>query len=238
MTQFKHHALRLTSAGLLSLGVAGAALAKLTDEEIAQLGVTGTPLTPVGATRAGNDAGTIPEWTGGIQAPPANFEPGGTWVDPYPDDQPLFTITAQNYEQYQDNLLPGQIAMFKQFPDTFRMHVYPTRRSASYPDWFVENTKVQAKSIEICPQYAEKNELCLINVQPGGGVPFPIPKTAEELGWNTYLGNYRGTTMDAMGNGALIDSLGNRTDVIIRSREYWPYQVPAADKPSNEWFTL
>ena len=237
MTQFKHHALRLTGAGLLSLGVAGAALAKLTDEEIAQLGVTGTPLTPVGATRAGNDAGTIPEWTGGIQAPPANFEPGGTWVDPYPDDQPLFTITAQNYEQYQDNLLPGQIAMFKQFPDTFRMHVYPTRRSASYPDWFVENTKVQAKSIEMCPEYAQKSELCLVNVQAGGGVPFPIPQSAEELGWNSLLGHYVGTTVDAMGNGALIDSLGNRTDVIIRAREYWPYQVPADKMAANEWFT-
>jgi hypothetical protein len=237
MTQFKLHALRLTGAGLLSLGVAGAALAKLTDEEIAQLGLTGTPLTPVGATRAGNVAGTIPEWTGGIQAPPANFKPGAGWADPFADDKPLFTITAQNYQQYEKNLLPGQIAMFKQYPDSFRMHVYPTRRSTSYPDWFVDATKVQAKHIDICPQYAQKNELCLIDAQAGGGVPFPIPKIPEEAGWNTLLGHYSGTTMDAMGNGALIDSLGNRTDVIIRSREFWPYQLPVDKKPSNEWFT-
>lgn len=237
MTLFKHQALRLAGAGLLGIGLAGAVSAKLTDEEIAQLGVTGTPLTPVGATRAGNAAGTIPEWTGGIQSPPAGFQPGGTWVDPYPDDKPLFTITAQNYEQYKENLTPGQVAMFKQYPDTFRMHVYPTRRSASYPDWFVENTKVQAKNIEICPQYFERNELCLKNMQPGGGVAFPIPKIAEEIGWNSMLSQYRGTTIDAMANGALVDSLGNRTDVIMRSREYWPYQVAADKKPTNEWFT-
>jgi hypothetical protein len=69
-------------AALAGLSIVGAANAKLSDKELAQLGVTGTPLTPVGATRAGNAAGTIPEWTGGIQSPPANFQPGGTWVDP------------------------------------------------------------------------------------------------------------------------------------------------------------
>lgn len=237
MTLLKHRALRIAGAGLLGLTVVGTAWGKLTDEEIAQLGTTGTPLTPVGATRAGNAAGTIPEWTGGIQSLPAGFQPGGTWVDPYPDDKPLFTITAQNYEQYKENLTPGQVAMFQQYPDSFRMHVYPTRRSASYPDWFVESTKTQAKNIEICPQYAERNELCLKNMQPGGGVAFPIPKIAEEIGWNSLISQYRGTTIDAMANGALVDSLGNRTDVILRSREYWPYQAPADKKSTNEWFT-
>lgn len=79
---------------LAGLSMTGPANAKLSDEEIAQLGLTGTPLTPVGATRAGNAAGTIPEWTGGIQAPPADFKPGAGWADPFADDKPLFTITA------------------------------------------------------------------------------------------------------------------------------------------------
>ncbi len=237
MTLFNHRTLRLAGAGLLGLALGGSAWAKLSDEELSQLGVTGTPLTPVGATRAGNEAGTIPEWTGGLKAPPANFQPGGTWVDPFPEDKELFTITAQNYQQYMDSLLPGQVAMFKQYPDSFRMHVYPARRSASQPDWWYENTKVQAKHIAICAAYAERNQLCLENMQPGGGVPFPIPKTAEELGWNSLLGHYTGTTVDAASNGALVDALGNRTDVIMRSREYWPYFVSADKRESNEWFT-
>lgn len=49
-----NRALRVAGAGVLALALAGPVLAKLTDEEIAQLGKTGTPLTPVGATRAGN----------------------------------------------------------------------------------------------------------------------------------------------------------------------------------------
>ena len=85
MTLFKQPMLRLAGAGLLSLGLASVATAKLSDQEIAQLGVTGTPLTPVGATRAGNEAGTIPEWAGGIQAPPANFQPGGCLNKPTRD---------------------------------------------------------------------------------------------------------------------------------------------------------
>ena len=63
---------RLVCTGLvagLGLGLALAAataLAKVSDEEAARLG---KELTPVGAERAGNAAGTIPEWTGGITAP-------------------------------------------------------------------------------------------------------------------------------------------------------------------------
>ena len=48
--------------------------AKVSEEEAAQLGLTGTPLTPMGAIRQGNEAGSIPEWTGGISSPPC--QPG------------------------------------------------------------------------------------------------------------------------------------------------------------------
>ena len=41
----------------LSLTV-GSALAKVSPEEAAQLGISGTPLTPMGAIRAGNAEGT------------------------------------------------------------------------------------------------------------------------------------------------------------------------------------
>ncbi len=53
-------------AGGLMLTVGAAAWAKITPQEAAQLGLTGTPLTPVGAERAGIADGSIPEWTGGI----------------------------------------------------------------------------------------------------------------------------------------------------------------------------
>ncbi len=57
-------------------------------------------LTPVGAIRAGNSAGTIPPWTGGITTPPASYRPGQHETDPFAEDVPLFQITAANAQQY------------------------------------------------------------------------------------------------------------------------------------------
>ena len=231
--QGRTHFLAVT-AGLL-LTASAATWARITPEEAAQLGLTGTPLTPVGAERAGNADGSIPEWTGGIQQPPANFVPGGPWVDPFPDDEPLFTITAQNYAQYQDRLTAGQVAMFQQYPDSFRMHVYPTRRSASFPDWVYEATARQALHAELCPGWDTDGYVCLQNHVDGGGYPFPIPKNAFEVGWNHYVA-YQGQAIEGLMNAPLIDSLGNRVDVIGEQWQSWMWWVPAAERPASDWF--
>jgi len=90
-------------------------------------------LTPVGAERAGNADGSIPAWTGGLpKTPPIEWKTG--YTDPFADDQPLFTITAANAEKYKDLLSAGHLALFKRDPRTFKMHVYPTRRSAAHPE--------------------------------------------------------------------------------------------------------
>ena len=96
---------------MLGAAVAAAGLtaqAKTTPEQAARLG--GDELTPVGAERVGNAEGTIPPWEGGIQEFPAGYTEGERLVDPFADDEVLFTITAQNVDQYADKLSPGQIA--------------------------------------------------------------------------------------------------------------------------------
>ena len=70
--------------------------AGLTPEEIAKLG---KELTPMGAEKAGNADGTIPEWTGGLTEFPAGYTPGEHYVDPYAGDAAKFTITAANSRQ-------------------------------------------------------------------------------------------------------------------------------------------
>jgi len=90
-------------------------------------------LTPMGSERAGNAAGTIPEWTGGITAPPAEYKPGDHHQNPFADEKPLFRITGANYKDYAENLSVGQIATFEKYPDTYFMDVYPSHRSASFP---------------------------------------------------------------------------------------------------------
>ncbi|MEL7045943.1 MAG: DUF1329 domain-containing protein, partial [Pseudomonadota bacterium] len=115
------------------IGIASVpSLAAISEAEAERLG--GPELTPVGAERAGNADGTIPPWEGGVSEYPAGYSVGDRLLDPYADDQPLFTITAENVDDYADKLSPGQVAMFRRYPDTYRMRIFPTRRSARLPD--------------------------------------------------------------------------------------------------------
>ena len=102
------------AAFVLSL-FAASVMAAVSADEAAKLGTT---LTPFGAEKAGNAAGTIPEWTGGLSTTAAPVDSNGFLGNPYAGEKPLFTITAQNMDQYKDQLTPGQQAMFKRYPDT------------------------------------------------------------------------------------------------------------------------
>jgi hypothetical protein len=150
-------------AGLALAAVA--ALAAPTEEKIARLG--GPELTPVGAERAGNAEGTIPEWTGGVTEPPAAWQPGMKRLDLFRNDPILFTIDASNVDQYADKLTPGQIALVKSY-DGYYMNVYPTRRSCAYPEADYENMKRNARQASVDDQ-------CFVT---GGTwtVLFPLPE--------------------------------------------------------------
>src|SRR3546814_9991240 len=90
---------------LLFLPLMASAIAKVTADEAARLG---KELTPLGAERAGNAAGTIPAWTGGL---PEQDLPRG--ANPFAADKPLYTITAQNMAQHDDVLTEGYNELVK-----------------------------------------------------------------------------------------------------------------------------
>src|SRR5690606_19765498 len=77
--------------------------ARVTKEEAEKLG---GELTPYGAETAGNAAGTIPAWEGGIAGDriPATYKPSERHPDPYSADKMLYRITAANMAQYADQL--------------------------------------------------------------------------------------------------------------------------------------
>jgi hypothetical protein len=145
---------KTTAARLLLVGVAvtasTAASALAPPDKAAEIGLVGTRLTPLGAIRAGNADGSIPAWDGGIATPPPGYKRGDWYVDPYPNDKPLFTITAKNYQQYADRLMPGTIALLKKYPDTYHLNVYPTHRSAALPQWHYENSVWNASHTRFC----------------------------------------------------------------------------------------
>lgn len=220
------------AATLFALLLSGTALAQLNSDEMSRLGVSGTELTPMGAIRAGNSEGTIPEWS----STPIKGPEGGTvenLIDPFAAEKPLFVITADNYTEHKDKLTAGQIALFKQHPKTFKMQVYPTHRTGTYDNWVYEATLRQAEKVEICDERETKGQICLKNNISGGGIPFPIPKSGDEAIWNHLLA-FREVSLDAMTNGVLVDSYGNRTDVITHMRQVWPWWAKADSKLMQE----
>lgn len=65
-----------------------------------------TTLTPMGAERAGNADGSIPEWTGGLVSPPLPPDQPVA-VHLFEDEQPLYTVNASNMAQYTALLSEG-----------------------------------------------------------------------------------------------------------------------------------
>lgn len=140
----------------------------------------GNDLTPIGAEKAGNADNSIPAWDGGIKTPPAGYTPGKHYVDPFSGDKPLFTITSANVAQYAAKLTPGQQALLKTYPKSYKMIVYPTRRSASFPQRVYDKTKANAATAKTVDNgYGVTGAI--------NGIPFPIPKSGEEAIWNHLL---------------------------------------------------
>ena len=182
------------------------ALAAVSEEKAAQLGQS---LTPIGAEKAGNADGTIPAWEGGQTELPAGYEEGKKHVNPFAEDEMLFEITAQNMEQYKDQLSQGQIALFKQFPDSYRMKVYPTRRSAVFPEWLYEATKKNATRVNL----TENGSGFTGTVR---GFPFPIPQNGREAMWN-HMARYFTTGLKGYVNHAVTTRGG---DYVVERAKY------------------
>ena len=208
----------LISAAVALALSAGSALAAVSPQDAARLQST---LTPLGAEKAGNAAGTIPAWTGGITQAPAGFIPGQHPIDPYAADKPLFTITKANLDQYKANLTPGQLAMFNNYPDTFQIPVYPTRRSGSAPQWVYDNTLKNATTAKL----AENGNGF---VDAFGGIPFPIPQSGVEAVWN-HIARYRGTFIVRRSAEAAVQRNGDYSPVVTQQEALFKYYQPGGN---------
>ncbi|MGH8395422.1 MAG: DUF1329 domain-containing protein [Pseudomonas sp.] len=171
----------LLQVGVLGLSImAGSVMAAVSADEAAKLGTT---LTPMGAEMAGNAAGTIPKWSP-LPTNAGAVDARGFLANPYANEQPQFTITAQNVEQYKDKLAPGQYAMFKRYPETYRMPVYPSHRGSTVPDEVFAAIKQNATNTTLV-----SGGNGLENFQTA--IPFPIPQNGLEVIWN-HITRYRG----------------------------------------------
>ena len=190
----------------------------------AQAAALHSSLTPLGAERAGNAAGTIPAWTGGMADPPGRHAP--LWSDPFANDHPLFTIDAGNASRYAADLPEGALALFRRFPD-YRMRIFATRRTAAFPQSVYDAVARNATTAGPVPTGIATG------VQgAAGGIPFPIPSNGAEAVWNHLLAVWGPAREDhistfvASGDGTIVQSAGYReiTD--------FPYYAPGATPES------
>ncbi len=203
-----------TGVFLLLAWFSVSANAELTPAQIERLG---NDLTPLGAERAGNAAGTIPEWTGGIQTPPKGYQIGEHHRDPFADDQILFTIDSTNMDEYRDHLSAGHQVMLETYP-SFSINVYPTRRSASVPQRIYDATRSAAATATL-----EDNGNGVANAVIG--IPFPIPENGLEVMWNHLL-RYRGETVECMMGQVAVTTGGDFTVVKILVQAELRYSLP------------
>jgi hypothetical protein len=179
----------------------------VTEQEAKALNST---LTAIGAEKKGNAAGTIPAYTGGLKRD-TEIDP---LLNPFPNDKPLFVITNKNVDQYKENLSEGQLALFAKYPDTYKMPIYPSRRTAVYPD------NIKNKALK----NATKTQL----IEGGNGlidfdesIPFAMPKSGIEIVWN-HISRFRGGAVER--NRALIavQESGSFNSVHVRATQVFP----------------
>lgn len=219
----------ITTASLLMLTIASSSvLAKVSPEEAAKLGTT---LTPLGAVMSANASGTIPAWTGGLNSKNSTkSEDSGRPAHPFSADKPLMIITSANYNDYKNNLSPGQIAMFKKYAD-YKMPIYKTKRTAAYSNDLYDVIKKNATTAEL--------------IQSGNGIinfdtaiPFPIAKNGSEVIWN-HITRYRGGTAKRFLTTIPVQSNGSFVPVKMNDQLVWPEFLKEgrdADKDDNILF--
>jgi len=204
---------------LLLLGVPQWSLAKVSEQEASQLGKT---LTPVGATKQGNKAGTIPAYKGGL----AQDKDANPYEDIYAHEAPLFVIDQSNLAQHKQNLTPGQLAMFAKYPKSYKMAIYPSHRTASLSQDVMDNAKKNATQAQLV---AGGNGL----KQFEGNIPFAIPNSGVEVIWNHITG-YKGGNVHVATASNIVEPDGSFSTMTISTKFAYPESLPGGRDPKKD----
>lgn len=211
-------------SGIIVLSLlATSVMAAVSQQEADKLGTT---LTPLGAQKEGDASGNIPAWTGGLKPGAGTVDAKGFLADPYAGQKSLFTITAANMAQYKDRLTPGQMAMFKRYPDTYTMPVYKSERSASVPQDVYDAAKKSAVAVELTNDGNSMEHL-----GDSRYYAFPIPKNGVEVYWN-YTTRYRGKNIQRWAAQAAPMVDGSYTIVETNDKNSFPQYMDGVDPES------
>ena len=135
--------------------------------------------------------------------------------------------------KHADKLDEGTKELFKRHPQTYRVDVYPTRRSACFPSWQYENT---IKNV-MKPKLVQGNNTYGL-IDSHAQIPFPIPKNGIEVMWNAQMKpdeTYSNFDIDIY----LVDASGNlirtSTQNINNYYPYWDKSLTAMPENKPSW---
>jgi hypothetical protein len=193
--------------------------ALVSKEKAAQLGYR---LTPIGAEKKGNPALGIPDWTGGLKKRPLTK---GHYEDPFKNEKPLFVITFHNMNKYANMLSIGLKALLIQYPETFKIPVFKTHRTASFPKRIYENTKWNATHAILSDNLNSITHL-------KGGIPFPIPESGIQIIWNHLL-RWRGDYIHQISNEGVVYPSGKYKIIKSLQEVAFPFYYETQSSVSN-----
>ncbi|WP_420464601.1 DUF1329 domain-containing protein [Panacagrimonas sp.] len=177
----------------------------------------GGELTPIGAIRAANADGSIPEFTGEKNFP----EDMKTWTPEHLESlrtqdakkleaefqkaikpellKPFDTVTKANMAKYADKLTDGHKALLEKYP-TYKMPLFKGVRTGFFPKEIEEATIKNASTAKLTGT----------DLVTGAsiGFPFPIPKSGAEVIWNHRM-KYRGNAVTRYNNQAIVKPDGS-----------------------------
>ncbi|MFT5594952.1 MAG: hypothetical protein ACI8SR_003355 [Oceanicoccus sp.] len=213
---------------LLSVLTASSVWAKVTPQQAARLGAD---LTPMGAEKAGNASGSIPAWKGGITKPISGYEEGQFHPDPYAKDRVLHVITAKNWQKYKEQLTQGQIDLLQRHPE-YAINVYPSHRSAAYPQFVYDAVKKNAVTAELQAYGTGVTDTIMAS-------PFPIPANGAEVLWNHTL-RYRSLSWQYVSSTLNTTESGDQGITTREYEYYFAYSEPGITLPEidNKIFYL
>jgi len=200
---------------VVALSSATVAVAGVPEAEADRLG---RDLTPMGAEMAGNADGSIPAWDGGLADVPDGVTfTGGHYPDPFSEDRLMQSITAANADAHEAHLTEGQRALLTLYP-SYKMDVYPTRRSCAFPQSIYDATRANAVTGAISDDGNQVSGVVR-------GVPFPIPQSGVELVWNHNL-RFRGHKVRRTFASAAPTRTGTFTPIRVRDELIFSYADP------------
>ncbi|MCG8611068.1 MAG: DUF1329 domain-containing protein, partial [Pseudomonadales bacterium] len=119
----------------------------------------------------------------------------------------------------------GQLTMFKQHPKSYRMVVYPSRRTAALPQSVYADATYNATHAKLTDGGNGVTDF-------RGYVPFPIPKNGLEVIWNHIL-RYRGGSSKRSIAQVITQSNGDFHHVLLEEEVVYPENMDGLDGIEN-----